>query len=276
MNPALVVLTDLSAAANGALAYATTLAAWLPARLVLLHIYLSASPWIAPDTVLITTPAELASRWQARLALQKQAHELPVPATAELTLAPPAPALATAVQQHQPLLLVLGRQQPPALLDQLQANHLLPVAQAARHPLLLIPETWRGAALPRRLLVAADGLPCQVAPPARALAGLLRAIPASTVVVHVAPVVHGPSRGAEALASVCSTSLFGYLASGCLYEVRAHDPAEGILQAARELGAELVIVLARPRSLLGGLLHYSTTAQVLRRSPVPVLVLPSA
>jgi nucleotide-binding universal stress UspA family protein len=97
----------------------------------------------------------------------------------------------------------------------------------------------------------------------------------STSVVHVAPAAHGSSRADIALQSVQRTGLFGDLTGNSLYEVREELPADGILQAAAELKVQLIVLLARPHTFLGSLFHRSVTAQVLRHSPVPVLLLPT-
>ena len=117
--------------------------------------------------------------------------------------------------------------------------------------------------------------PFTLAAPALALKELLNALQPTTAVVHVAPEGHGPSYGDVALKSVMSTELFGHLTNNSLYEVREEAPADGILHAATELDSQLIVVLARPHTFLGGLFHRSVTAQVLRHSPVPVLVLPT-
>ena len=49
----------------------------------------------------------------------------------------------------------------------------------------------------------------------------------------------------------------------------------GILQEAAGQRADMLVVIARRHSLLGGLFHRSATAQLLRESAIPVLVLPA-
>ena len=48
-----------------------------------------------------------------------------------------------------------------------------------------------------------------------------------------------------------------------------------MLRAVAEAEADLLILIARPRSFLGRLFHRSVTARVLRACPVPVLLLPA-
>ena len=138
-----------------------------------------------------------------------------------------------------------------------------------------MPEGWYDTELPRRVMVAADGHSFWLTPPALAIAGLLHKLQPSTSVVHVAPAAHGSSHADMALESVRRTELFGDITGNSLYEVREEAPTDGILQAAAELKVQLIVLLARPHTFLGGLFHRSVTAQVLRHSPVPVLVLPT-
>ncbi|GAB2955255.1 hypothetical protein GCM10027048_21210 [Hymenobacter coalescens] len=272
MEPSFVVLTDLSRGAEAALTYTTRLAALLAGRLVLLHVY--QDPFLEPEAMMVAMPAVLESRQQIKTDLAQRARQLPVPADTELSVDTLTGAVADAVQRHHPLLLVLGREQPEYLLDRLLPHHAAAVLQEARYPLLLVPASWPEQELPRRVLVASDEHGFWLTAPALALADLLRALQATTTVVHVAP-ADGPSRADVGLAAVQRTGLFGPLTANSLYEVRGEAPVEGILHAAAELRSQLIVVVARQHSLLGGLLHRSVTGQLLHRSPVPVLVLPT-
>jgi nucleotide-binding universal stress UspA family protein len=82
----------------------------------------------------------------------------------------------------------------------------------------------------------------------------------------------------------CALALRAVQASGLVEglpvpELRGYQHAhyeQGVLAAARDMQADLIIVLARQRSYLGELFHRSVTAHLLLHSPVPVLVLPTA
>jgi nucleotide-binding universal stress UspA family protein len=265
----------MSAAANAALSYTTRLAEQLHGRLVLLHVYLTLDPLMEPEAVLMASSVELASRKQIRANLQRLASELPVPAEAELSVDTLATAVAAAEERHQPLLLALGREASHSLLDRLIAHRTAPTVQTTQYPMLLVPENWTKTELPRRVMVAADGQSFTLAPHALALKELLHALQPTVSVVHVAPHAHGPSHADMALEAVRATAMFGAITNNSLYEVREEAPAEGLLHAADELNADLIVVLARPHTFLGGLFHRSVTARVLRQSPVPVLVLPT-
>lgn len=60
-----------------------------------------------------------------------------------------------------------------------------------------------------------------------------------------------------------------------LYEEYHRDPVTGILQAVADTGVNLFVLITRPRSFLEQLFHQSVTVRVLRRSLVPVLLLPA-
>ena len=273
MKPAFVVLTDLSSAAQVALAYTSRLAGLLDGQLVLLHVY--QDPLLTPQAVMVAAPAAVSSRQEVMTELMQLTRQVPVPAEAEMTVDTLGLAVFDVVQRRQPVLLALGREHPESLLDQFIKNLALPVLHDSRYPLLLVPEQWTDTALPSRVVVAADDDPFWLTTPSRAVAPLLAALKPSTTVVHVAN-TNGPSLADVGLETVRRTGMFGPLSNNSLYEVREEAPADGILHAAAELQAQLIVVLARPHTFVGGLFHRSVTAQILRRSPIPVLVLPTS
>lgn len=59
-----------------------------------------------------------------------------------------------------------------------------------------------------------------------------------------------------------------------VHEVHGQSPADGVLDCARAVGADLVVVGAHGRRGLGHLIVGSVAADVVRRSPVPVWVVP--
>lgn len=273
MQPTFVVLTDLSSAAQVALAYTARLAELINGRLVLLHVY--QDPLLAPETVMVAAPATLSNRQEVMTELMQRTRHLTVPAEAEMSVDTLGLAVFDIVQRRLPLLLAMGREHPKNLLDRLISNLALPVLHDARYPLLLVPEEWTDTAPPHRVVVAADDDPFWLTTPSRGVAPLLAALHSSTTVVHVAN-ANGPSQADVGLDNVRRTGMFGPLTNNSLYEVREEATAAGILHAADELDAQLLVVLARPHTFVGGLFHRSVTAQLLRRSPVPVLVLPTS
>ncbi|SHJ81501.1 Universal stress protein family protein [Hymenobacter daecheongensis DSM 21074] len=272
MKPAFVILTDLSEAAETALTYTARLVSQLNGRLVLLHVY--QDPLLEHEAHAGAAPAVLDSRKQIMSQLVRRVRRLAVPAVAELSAEGLGTAVAEVVRHHHPLLLALGREHPDTMLDRLIGHQALPILQAAHYPLLLVPEGWTDQALPSRVVVAADDRPFQLSSSSLALTELLAALKPTTTVVHVAAGA-GASRADVGLEAVRRTELFGALNSNSLYEVREETPVEGILHAAADLQAQLIVVLARPHTFVGGLFHRSVTAQVMRRSPLPVLILPT-
>ncbi len=190
--------------------------------------------------------------------------------------APMADAVQEAIARYHPLLLALSLSPEQDVLDYLLRNHVLPVLRATHRPLLLVPETSRPTGLPRRVLVAVDGEYFALNATALALAPLLASWEAAFSVVHVRPASGGAERPGDyeqlggPLRALLPTA--GPLA---LHDDAGSSPAAGLLRALAETQADLLILIARPRSFLGRLFHRSVTAQVLRGCPVPVLLLPT-
>jgi nucleotide-binding universal stress UspA family protein len=180
----------------------------------------------------------------------------------------------------------LASQYHPALFVLSQADPLHPAAgivadctallRAGQHPLLVVPTHAPAGHPPRRILIAADREAFTLAPSAAALRELLALPGVEVIVAHVS--------GGREDDSGCAAALHAVQTSGLLDgqptpESRGYiqdDYEEGVLIAARETQADLVIVFARQRSYLSALFHRSVTALLLANCPVPVLVLPTA
>ncbi|TGD78786.1 universal stress protein [Hymenobacter wooponensis] len=272
MQPTFVVLTDLSEPVEVALKYATRLASELAGQLVLLNVY--QDPLLEPESAMMTMPLVMESRQQVKAALAQRAKLLPVPAEVVVSTESLEATITELVHRYHPLAFVLGREHPETLLDRLLPHQAAPVLQAACYPVLLVPDCWRDTQLPSRLAVAADEDTFWLTTPSMALGTLMARLRPTTTVVHVAP-HDGPSHAEVGLQSVRRTCLFGVLTNNSLYEVRGESPVDGILHAADELHADMLVVMARPHTFLGGLFHRSVTARLLRCSSRPVLVLPT-
>ena len=268
--PPLVVLTDFFAPTNRALDYAAALALPLRARLVLLH--------VLHDGLL--APAEYNSRrarqgeHQAIAALEQLAAQQPVPTRVDVSEDFLPDATREAVRRHQPLLLVLGRPDAATAAVEVVSSAALDVLRHAPHPLLLVPAEGWGAYPPRRLLLAVDGDPFRLTNYHDVLRRLLRATAGTLDVVHVGT-NDAPSTSATVLQTIYANNLVDSSNAPPLHQVRQATAAGGILQEATRLRADLVVVVARRHSLLGGLFHDSVTARLLRESPIPVLLLPA-
>jgi nucleotide-binding universal stress UspA family protein len=82
-----------------------------------------------------------------------------------------------------------------------------------------------------------------------------------------------PPSAAAVLDTVFTNDLVNELAEGSLRQVHQQTVVGGILREAAGQQADLLVIIARRHSLLGGLFHRSVTAQLLRESAIPVLVL---
>jgi nucleotide-binding universal stress UspA family protein len=272
MAPSLLILTDFFQAANRALDYATNLAAPLGARLVLLHVRRDS----LLDPEMFTGVLSHLSKEATDLALSRVASELAVPVVVEIGHGRVAFAVADAVSRHHPLLVVLGRPDYSETPDELVHTTSLDILRTSPYPLLVVPAAVATTAPPRRVLLALDNEAFMLGDYAGMARNLLNALGAELTVLHVAAHPGPEDRAAEVLESVRWTGLAIDLPAPVHYRrSTAAEPAEGILAVAQPEEYDLVVVLARPRSFWGELFHRSVTAQVLKYSTIPVLVLPT-
>ena len=269
--PAILVLTDFFQAAGRALDYATNMAAPLGARLVLLHV--RRNSLLDPEAF----SGELSNLDSSavQLALNSLTNDLPVPVVAEVGHGLLLPAVADAVSRHHPALIVLGRPERDELPDELASTTALEIIQHAPYPLLVVPAKLTNTAPPRRLLLAVDGEPFSLGEFAGMARDLLQGLGAELTLLHCTTDTATPGTAAAALDTVQSTGLNLNLPALRVQQVVAPNPTEGILAAARAANYDVVVLLARRRSVLGRLFHHSVTAQVLLHSEIPVLVLPA-
>lgn len=268
MAVSLLILTDFFQASDAALHYATNLAGPLEARLVLLHVRRDLI--LAPE--MLTGQLSNLSREAMHLALTSLANNLTVPVVAEVGHGRVAFAVADAVSRHQPALIVLGRHDAPAAASELVTTTSLDILRTAPYPMLIVPHAVPNPDLPRRVLLAADGENFTLGQFSATARHLLNALHAELTVLHVAS-ESAADDDESALDSVTRTGLTADLAGLRTRTVVARHAAAGILSVVSDY--DLVVLIARRRSFLGQLFHHSVTADVLRRSPVPVLVLPA-
>jgi nucleotide-binding universal stress UspA family protein len=269
MSACILVLTDFSAAANHALLYAAGLAAPLGAHLVVLHVDTQTS-LLAPKLLVQEHP----DPHSFTLALDACVRQLSAPTLTEARTGPLATVVAAAAARHRPVLIVVGRPHTEDLPDELVAPSALDVLPATPYPLLVVPYSASLTKVPRYLLLAADEEPFSLGDYAGSVRHLLNALDAQLSVVHVAPAGHEASN-AQALEAVLQTGISIERPLAVLHHAAGTDPAEGIITAAATLHTDLLVLIARPRSFFGRLFHYSVTAQVVRHSAVPVLLLPA-
>ena len=272
MALSLLVLIDFHHPTDHALAYADRLAGAIGARLVLLHVRRDA---LLDPEQLSGTLAELDTE-AINLAFANLERGLTAPAVVEIGHGLVAEAVARAVRQHQPTLIVLGRTEAGNTPDELLTPFALTLLRTIPHPLLVVPAGPASPPGPRRVLLAVDGEPFTLGQYTGAVRHLLDALPATLTVLHVLLPGSANELAGQALESVERTGLADDLAELTRHRrVVAPHPAEGILRVAKSAEFDMVALVARPRSFLGRLFHRSVTAQVLLHSPIPVLLLPA-
>ena len=275
MNPSIVVLTNLSEAAEKTARYAAVLGAPLHAHVTLLHFYQD-PVMLAPELAVVAVAQTDRNYADTAAGMQALAQRLPGTTDIMVSTLPMPDAVAEAVQRYHPLFLAMGLSPEHDFLDELLHNLVLPVLRATHQPLLLVPEAAPAPIVPRRVLLVLDVEPFRLNAAGKKLAPLLAAWQAAYTVTHVVDgyePVTPPRR--LALADVRASGVVPPDAPLQLHQVPDATAADGILQALADTQADLLVLIARPRSFLGRRFHHSVTAEVLRRSPVPVLLVPA-
>ncbi|WP_324671263.1 universal stress protein [Hymenobacter sp. GOD-10R] len=274
MKTVFVVLIDALEDASRIATFAAQLAMPTGAELVLLHV--NSVPIIEPTYGMLLSPAEYLSQVpDLSETLAQLAQQLPVPATVESCQGSFSEVLHRIRLQYQPQLFVLGVREERAWLDRLMHNQTLPVLRDTRLPLLLVPvATKQLPTIPLKVLLAADTEPIHLTEAARALRPVLTSWKATFTVAHV-------SEPEAAIDCDMSQALKVVRTSGLLpietdhgYHMQDASYAAGILRAATATQADLILLIARPRSFLSALFHHSVTAEVTRHTTIPVLLLP--
>ena len=271
MTPSIVVLTDFFAVSNRALSYAAGLAVPLKASLLLLHT--RHNELLAPEE--LATRHTAAGEVRTLHALEKLAAEQPVATAVDISNFSLAEAVQEVVRQRPPLLVVLGRAGAEPAPEGLVTDTAMDLLRHTPYPLLVIPPAGWDAFPPRRLLLAVDGEPFNLVEYRDVLGQLLHAAQGTLSLVQVMAEGATPPSAAAVLDTVRSNDLVNELADDALHQVYQNTVVGGILQEAAGQQADMLVVIARRHSLLGGLFHRSVTAQLLRESAIPVLVLPA-
>ncbi|WP_165821964.1 universal stress protein [Hymenobacter edaphi] len=262
-----IVLTNFFPAAHRAVRYAAELAAPLGAQLVLLHV----REVSVLEGELLDQPGKERDG-ELRTAVQTLADEVYVPTSIELVPDLQLSTAAALLHRYAPAVFVLGLA-TEAVQDVPVSQAVLDVLRSGEFPLLIVPEAYRGAALPTHALVGADGDPFSLEHPGPALQLLRQLAPRLTVATV----------SAAAEDAVCATArqqvqAAGLAAAGHLHveAIRHHSPVAGLLQAVALTRADLLVLIARRHSFLSALFHRSVTSRLLRSCPVPLLLLPAA
>ncbi|MBT2558355.1 universal stress protein [Hymenobacter sp. ISL-91] len=265
-----LVLTDSYAAPNSALAYAAGLAGPLQAALVLLHARYDALLAPVDDPAYVPVDALVTKQ-----ALQRLAATQSVSTQVEISERELPEAVRAAVLQHNPLLLVLGAPGGPGTPLQVMVDTAKTLLSTVPYPLLLVPALTPTSGLPRRLLLAVDGQRFVLHHYQDIIRRLLSLSGGTLNVVRVTDSGHAPLGTDTILESIAASNIADEAAVGQVSEVADLSAADGVLAEAARQQADLLVVIARPHSLLASLFHHSVTSEFMERSTIPVLVLPA-
>jgi len=271
MAASLLILTDFFRASQHALAYATSLAGPLDARLVLLHVRRDS----VLDPEVLSGQLSNLSQEAIDLAMRSVSAHLPVPVVAEVGHGRVAYAVADATSRHHPSLVVLGRPDYSDIPDELVQTTALDLLRTAPYPMLVVPHSTAQLAPPRRILLAVDAETFSLGAHTGTVRHLLADLGAELTVLNVRPGAANEAAEQAVLDSVLATGITIDLQRVAVRTISHARPADGILAAAASGEFDAVAVVARPRSFLGSLFHQSVTAQVLLHCSLPVFVLPA-
>ncbi|RPD45023.1 universal stress protein [Hymenobacter sediminis] len=266
-----LVLTDFTAAADHALRYAAVLATAAQAALVVLHI--RRETLLDPDA--FTGTIRHMSEGEIAAALQERVQPLGVPHTVESAVDGVEGAVADAVRRHAPSLVILGKPDTETTPDELVSSTSLKLLRATRTPLLVVPEGSDAPVPPQCVTIAADNQPIDLKEQSANVQELLQALQPRLTVTHVAEPENSDTC-APALTAITNSGIIG----STTHRIHAHGVRhrripEGILQAAAETKADLLVLIARRRSFLGQLFNRSVTSQVILHGKLPMLLLPA-
>lgn len=266
-----LVLTDFTPAADYALRYAATLAAAVQAPLVVLHI--RRETLLDPDA--FNGSIRHMSEGEIAAALQARVQPLGVHTTVESAVDGVEGAVADAVRRHAPALLALGKPDTDTTPDELVSSTSLKLLRATRTPLLVIPVGTEAPVPPRHVTIAADNSPIDLKEQSAGVRQLLELLQPHLTVAHVAEPENSDSCQAALEAVVNSGLTTGNAYRVHCFGIRHRRIAAGILQAATETHADLLLLVARRRSFLGQLFNRSVTSQAILHGQLPMLLLPA-
>ncbi|GAB2778694.1 nucleotide-binding universal stress UspA family protein [Hymenobacter luteus] len=266
-----LVLTDFTPAADHALRYAAALAAATEAALVVLHV--RRETLLDPDA--FNGSIRHLSEGEIAAALQQRVQPLGVSTTVESAVEGVEAAVTDAVRRHAPALVVLGKPNTDTTPDELVSTTSLKLLRATRTPLLVIPIGSEAAVPPHCVTIAADNSSFDLKEQSAGAQAMLQKLQPHLTVAHVAE----PEDSDTCQSALTAVTTSGLLA-GNNFRVHCHGTRHrriplGILQAAAETKADLLVLVARRRSFLGQLFNRSITAQVVLHGHLPMLLLPS-
>ena len=276
MDLSLIVFAGFYPPARRAIQYADALAQAVAGRLVLLHIN-RASQFDPYESVAERYhQQELARKSDMAAILYQQAGRLQTAASLEV-VTDLLPAVAQDLaRRYQPALFVLSQADEGAPAATNLLTSCVDILRGGSYPLLVVSAAAPARHPPRRILIAADRELFTLAPESEALRPLLALPGVEVMVAHISSGVEDDEGCALALRAVQASGLVQGLPTPELRGYQHESHAQGVLAAALDTRADLVVVVARQRSYLSDLFHRSVTANLLHTCPVPVLVLPAA
>jgi nucleotide-binding universal stress UspA family protein len=291
VRESIVCGVDGSGTAVDVVAAASLLAGHLDRPLLLVHVIQPSVP-VAPGPgpfAVYPSPSDTeAERRAGELLLERLAHDLDVPASAELRVAfGDAAALLTEIAEREAAeLLVLGTRQHGRLSAILRASVCSEALAHAPCPLLAVPQGSK---------LHAGALICAVddSPEASVASGLAtrlsRLLDRALVLVHVlaaapAPATSAVPRGPQRLAATDQARSRELLAelvarhglgAETAQRIEFGDEADTILRVADEEDAALIVAGTRRFGALRGALTGSVSRRLMERSERPLLLVPS-
>ncbi len=177
----------------------------------------------------------------------------------------PAPSIARVARARKADLIVVGTHGRRGVMRAVLGSVAEDLVRQAPAPVLVVRRRMR---LPERIL-APLGADAEAAQGLMAAALLARSLRARLDVVHAAP----SGGDAERLMSARLNALPAALRRDARVtgQIVSGKPVEAILKATR--GRDLLVLLTRPKSLLGDLVLGTTAERVVRYCPIPVLAL---
>ena len=292
------VLMNGTASADNALAYALLLAQHLkvrqqPVRLRLLAVLPTPADPAAGYFQLPTQVA--ASELLSRLGEQAMRLTARLPCLLSFVTCDVATELPRLLGHGAADIVVVGR---PEALAGPDAHPLFYLCRLLPQPILVVPPTFASRTVPTRLVLDTDGLavrlPASVRPTAelllslrpdtrvlylgggrRAVGQLLAQLAPSVVGIHVYTADEPAPAPNLLLSRFAEIGLLGQLPH-TVHTAYHPSVTQGILQLAEEYDAELLLFVARQRSLPGEQFEASASAALMLRSPIPTLTVPEA
>ena len=273
MTPSIVVLTDSVAHPNRGLAYAAGLAEPMHAQLVLLHVRYDE---LLSHQEYVTNHSTRQADETRKQALSTLAESQPVPAQVEISEDFLSDAVAASVRQHQSQLIVLNRPEASAMPAEVVTRVVEDMLRQVPLPLLVVPAEGPAPVGFHQLVLAVDSNEMAFPETVKVMDKLMGELRCKLSIMHVSRAEsHSEAAGRRAVYEVRRSGLAALPEEEAAHLVCNADAATGILQGADELEADVLVVIARPHSWVGSLFHRSVTAQVIKKSTIPVLVLPA-